>query len=104
MTLAGDRASDRREQVEALCELGVAVRAARPTDGSALDGRTMRHLSDQLSQRRRPWVERVFAWLKCLAGLKWVKLRGLTKVHCLARFAAAAYKLWRLPLLQAQCA
>jgi len=104
MTLAADGAYDRRELVETRRERGVVVHAAQRSQGSALDGRTTRHLSYPISQRRRLMVERVFAWLKWVAGLKRVKLRGLAKVNWLVKFAAAAYNLWRLPKLQGQCA
>jgi transposase len=106
LTLAADRAYDQRELVRTLRELGVVVHAAQNDQGrrSALDGRTTRHLSYQLSQRRRPLVERVFAWWKWVAGLKRIKLRGLAKVNWLVKFAAAAYNLWRLPKLEGQSA
>jgi hypothetical protein len=93
MTLAADRTHDWPELVETLRQSVVVVHAAQRGQGSALDGRTTRHLSYQLSQRRRPLGERVFAWLKWVAGLNRVKLRGLAKVSWLVKFAAAAYNL-----------
>lgn len=104
VTLAADRAYDRRDLVQAMREMGVVVHAAQRRQSSALDRRTTRHASYEQSQRRRPAVERAFGWLKWVAGLKRVKLRGLAKVNWLLKFAAAAYNLWRLPKLQAQAA
>lgn len=73
-------AYDRRDLVETLRQMGVVLHAAQKRQGSASDRRGTRHVSYELSQRRRPVVERVFAWLKWVAGRKRVKLRSLAKV------------------------
>jgi hypothetical protein len=52
-----------------------------------------------VSQSCRPRIERVFAWLKPIAGLRKVKLRGLRKIDQLFVFACAAFNLKRLPRL-----
>jgi Transposase DDE domain len=52
-----------------------------------------------VSQRKRPLIEKVFGWLKPIAGLRKVKLRGLEKIQWLVQYAAAAYNLWRMPRL-----
>jgi Transposase DDE domain len=49
-----------------------------------------------MSQRKRPLIEKVFGWLKPVAGLRKVKLRDLEKIQWLVQFAAAAYNLWRM--------
>jgi DDE family transposase len=54
-----------------------------------------------VSQARRPRIEPVFAWLKPIAGLRKVKLRGLAKIDQLFVFACAAFNVWRLPRLLA---
>lgn len=64
--------------------------------GSALDGRTTRHEGYAQSQACRPRVERPFAWLKTVAWLRKVKLRGLEHVDWLVVFASAAFNLRRL--------
>lgn len=69
--------------------------------GSAIDARTTRHDGYAQSQACRPRIERVFAWLKPIAGLRKVKLRGLPKVDQLFVFACAAFNLKRLPRLLA---
>jgi Transposase DDE domain len=66
---------------------------------SAVNGRTTRHRGYAVSQRRRPIVERVFGWMKTVAGMKKVKLRGREKVSWLFQYAATAYNLWRIPRL-----
>jgi hypothetical protein len=45
-----------------------------------------------MSQHARPRIERAFAWLKTIAGLCKVKLRGLTTVDALFVFASAAFQ------------
>lgn len=69
--------------------------------GSAIDGRTTRHAGYGRSQACRPRVERVFGWLKPIAGLRKVKLRGLAHVQWLFLFACAAFNLKRLATLRA---
>lgn len=69
--------------------------------GSALDGRTTRHAGYAQSQACRPRVERPFAWMKAIAGIRKVKLRGLPNVDCLFVFASAAFNLRRLTALMA---
>lgn len=104
ITLGADKAYDQRELVQTLRELGVTMHVAQNTNRrrSALDGRTTRHATYQASQRSRPRIEKVFGWLKPIAGLRKVKLRGLAKVGWLVQYAAAAYNLWRIPKLQGQ--
>src|SRR4030095_13165939 len=66
---------------------------------SAIDPRTTRHPGYAMSQHARPRIERAFGWLKTIAGLRKVKLRGLANVEWLFRFASAAFNLIRLPKL-----
>jgi transposase len=68
--------------------------------GSAIDGRTTRHPGYAQSQHARPRIEPAFGWLKTIAWLRKVKLRGLPKVDWLLVFASAAFNLIRLPKLQ----
>jgi Transposase DDE domain len=100
-TLGGDKGYDRRDVVETLQAMQVTPHLAQNNRNrrSAVDGRTTRHLGYAVSQRRRPMVERVFGWMKTVAGLRKVKLRGWEKVSWLFQYAAAAYNLWRIPRL-----
>jgi transposase len=68
--------------------------------GSAIDGRTTRHPGYRKSQHARPRIEPAFGWLKTIAWLRKVKLRGLPKVDWLLVFASAAFNLLRLPKLR----
>ena len=51
---------------------------------------------------RRPRIEPAFGWLKTIAWIRKVKLRGLAKVDWLFVFASAAFNLIRLPKLLPQ--
>jgi transposase len=72
--------------------------------GSAIDARTTRHAGYAMSQHARPRIERAFAWLKTIAGLRKVKLRGLTTVDALFVFASAAFNIKRIVSLRAAAA
>ena len=76
----------------------VAQNLARP-GGSAIDGRTTRHVGYAMSQHARPRIEPAFGWLKTIAWIRKVKLRGLAKVDWLFILASAAFNLIRLPKL-----
>ena len=70
--------------------------------GSAIDARTTRHVGYAQSQHARPRIEPAFGWLKGVALLRKVKLRGLHNVDRLFVFASAAFNLLRLPKLLAK--
>jgi len=76
-TVGGDKGYDRRDVVETLQAMQVTPHLAQNNRNrrSAVDGRTTRHCGYAVSQRRRPMVERVFGWMKTVAGLRKVKLR-----------------------------
>jgi transposase len=100
-TLGADKGYDVADFVERLREMNVAPHVARKNKGSAIDGRTARHSSYQISQAKRYWVEKPFGWMKTVGGLRKVKLRGRENLWWLFTFTAAAFNLWRLPKLQA---
>ena len=101
-TVGADKAYDVREFIDLSRELGttphVAQNLARP-GGSAIDGRTTRHVGYAMSQHARPRIEPAFGWLKTIAWIRKVKLRGLPNVDWLFVFASAAFNLIRLPKL-----
>src|SRR6266702_1454069 len=66
---------------------------------TAIDARSLRHPGYALSQRCRKRIEEVFGWIKTVAGLAQVKVRGLAKVQAVFIFAIAAYNLVRIPKL-----
>jgi Transposase DDE domain len=101
-TVGADKAYDVREFIDLTRELGttphVAQNLARP-GGSAIDDRTTRHVGYAMSQHARPRIEPAFGWLKTIAWIRKVKLRGLANVDWLFVFASAAFNLIRLPKL-----
>ena len=101
-TLGADKAYDVREFVDVTRDLGttphVAQNLKRP-GGSAIDARTTRHDGYAMSQHARPRIEPAFGWLKTIAWVRKVKLRGLANVDWLFVFASAAYNVIRLPKL-----
>ena len=52
-----------------------------------------------VSQKKRKWVERFFAWLKTTANLAKTRHRGHPKLAWNFTLAAAAYNLVRIPSL-----
>jgi transposase len=103
MTLSADKAYDTQDFVAALRELKITPHVAQNDRcrKSAIDGRTTRHTSYQISQAKRYWVEKPFGWMKSVGPLRKVKLRGRDKLWWLFTFTAAAFNLWRIPKLQA---
>jgi hypothetical protein len=101
-TVGADKASDVHEFIDLTRELGttphIAQNLARP-GGSAIDSRTTRHVGYAMSQHARPRIEPAFGWLKTIAWIRKVKLRGLANVDWLFVFASAAFNLIRLPKL-----
>jgi transposase len=71
----------------------VATKENTHVDG--LDGRTSRHESYRISQRKRKLIEQVFGWLKTRGEFRKTKLRGLAKNDYLASLKLTAYNLLR---------
>jgi len=101
VTAGGDKAYDTADFVAECRNLKVTPHVAQNNKNrrSAIDGRTTRRRGYAMSQSRRPIIERTFGWLKSVAGMRKVKLRGLKKVSWLFQYAVAAYNLWRIPRL-----
>ena len=101
-SLGADKAYDTRDLVQVLREMQVRPHVTQNLNrpgGSSIDQRTTRHASYQISQRKRPLIERAFGWIKSVGGIRKVKLRGLLHVDWLFLMTAAAFNLWRIPNL-----
>ena len=102
MSVGADKAYDTQDFIHTARALHtrphVAQNLNRP-GGSAIDQRTTRHASYQLSQRKRPLIEKAFGWMKQTGGMRKTKLRGLTKVAWQFVMTSAAFNLLRLPKL-----
>jgi hypothetical protein len=104
ITLGADKAYDITPFVESVRDLGATPHVIQNVTNrrSAIDGRTTRHAGYAISLRKRWLVEKPFAWMKQIGGIRKVKLRGLAKVEWLFVFTCAAYNLLRIPKLKAQ--
>jgi len=104
ITLGADKAYDTQDFVATVRELGATPHVAQNNTHrrSAIDQRTTRHAGYRVSLSKRWLVEKPFAWMKQIGGLRKVKLRGLAKVEWLFVFTCAAYNLLRIPKLRAQ--
>jgi len=103
MSLGADKAYDTLEFVQLLRQMEVRPHVAQNlnrTGGSAIDARTTRHSGYQVSQKKRPVIEKAFGWMKQTGGMRKTKLRGLWKVGWQFLMTAAAFNLWRLPKLR----
>jgi transposase len=104
ISVSADKAYDTRDFVSTLRAYGVRPHVAQNVNrsgGSAIDQRTTRHKSYEISQRKRPLIEKAFGWMKQTGGMRKTKLRGLWKVAWQFLMTAAAFNLWRLPKLKA---
>jgi len=104
-TVGADKAYDVREFVDLARQLGATPHVTQNLErrgGSAIDHRTTRHEGYAISQHARPRIEPAFGWLKTIAWIRKVKLRGLANVDWLFVFASAAFNLIRLPKLLAR--
>lgn len=72
----------------------IACILGRKTPG--LDGRTLRSLGYQISQRIRKRIEELFGWTKTVGGLRRTRYRGTLKVTMHIQLTAAANLLLRV--------
>ena len=103
ISVGADKAYDTRDFVKTLRDMGIRPHVAqnlKRSGGSAIDQRTTRHNGYQISQKKRPLIEKAFGWMKQTGGIRKTKLRGLQKVGWQFVMTAAAFNLWRLPKLQ----
>jgi transposase len=99
VTVGGDKGFDTRGFVAECRHLRVTAHVAQNNPrpgGSAIDGRTTRHLGYAISQRKRKRIEECFGWLKTIALMRKVRHRGVCKVDWIFTFACAAYNLVRM--------
>jgi transposase len=102
MSVAADKGYDVADFVAGARELGVTPHVAAKDRFSAIDGRTTRHGSYAVSQRRRKLIEEGYGWMKDIGGLRKLRHRGKAKVAAIFTFTCAAYNLVRLRSLLAE--
>jgi transposase len=101
ITLGADKGYDVPAFVKELRQDDVTPHVASKIRYSALDGRTTRHTTYQVSQRLRKRVEEIFGWLKTVGMTRKVRHRGLSRAGWTFTFALAAYNLVRIRNLSA---
>jgi transposase len=104
-TLGADKAYDTKDFVAELRQRKVTPHVAQNTErrgGSAIDGRTTRHVGYEISQRIRKRVEEIYGWMKMVGGFRRTRYRGSEKTQLTAWFVGAAYNLLRMAKLLPQ--
>jgi DDE family transposase len=96
MSVGGDKYYDQREFVLYLRQRGAVPHVAQKRRGSAVDGRTTRHVTYAVSQRLRKLVEQIFGWIKTVGLLRKTRHRGRERLAWVWTFTLAAYNLVRM--------
>jgi IS5 family transposase len=95
-TLGADKNFDVAEFGQAMRDKGVTPHVAQKRVGSAIDGRTPRHVGYVVTPKKRKLVEEIFDWAKIVGGLRKAKFIGLAKVKAQAVFTLAVYNLTQM--------
>ena len=98
-TIGADKNYDTKGFVAEMRRIGVTPHVAQNTarsGGSAIDGRTTRHVGYAKLINARRGIEKVFGWLKAFGGLRQFKLRGQENVSAVFGLHVIAYNLLRL--------
>ena len=95
-TLGADKGYDESGCVQDLRRRGITPHVAAKKSGGVIDGRTTRHETYRVSQRKRKLIEETFGWLKTVGGLRRSRFVGLEKTSLAGYLAAAAYNLVRI--------
>ena len=69
-------------------------------NAKSVDGRTTRHESYAISQRKRKRIEEIFGWMKTVGGFRKSRFVGIVKTQLAAYMVGAAYNLLRMARLQ----
>lgn len=96
ITTGADKGFDTRGFVVACRDGGVTPHVAQRKIGSAIDGRTTRHAGHGKSQNARRGIEKIFGWVKVVAGMAKTKLRGWVRNDWQFCFTGAVYNLMRM--------
>lgn len=100
VTLAADRNYQERTFIEGLRALGVIPLVAEYKESKNWPNWLLpserEHPRYATSQKRRRRIERVFSWIKGVAGLHRTRFRGRLRVDWIFRLAAASHNLVRM--------
>lgn len=99
-TLGADKHYDQGYLTEELKGLNVSSHTAQNIHArkhtSSIDGRTTRHESYEISQRKRKRVKEIFGWLKTIGLMRRPMLRGKERMARMFTFALGVYNLVRI--------
>ena len=101
ITVGGDKAYQEEKFIEGLRELGVVPHIAEyerntPQWPNWLTTSEREHPGFVISQSKRKLIEKIFGWIKFVAGLRKTKFRGRRRVDWVFSLAAAASNLIRM--------
>jgi len=100
ITLAADTAYQEKTFIQGLRELGVVPMVAEYKESKNwpnwLETSEREHPLFAINQKKRRLVEKVFSWIKGVAGLRRTRFRGRRRVDWIFRLAAAAHNLLRM--------
>jgi transposase len=99
-TLGADKGYESFEFVAELRAKGVTPHIAARSRRSTIDGRTTRHASYGVSQRKRKLVEQIFGWTKTVAVWRKSRYVGLKLNEFHLQIVGAAYNLTRMAALR----
>lgn len=95
ITLGADKGYDAKEFIGRLRAGNITPHIAAKRF-SILDGRTLRRVGYQISQRKRKRVEEIFGWLKSIAGLGTTRFRGRERIEMAFGLGGCAYNILRI--------
>jgi hypothetical protein len=104
ITVGGDKGYQEEKFIKGLRELGVVPHIAEYERNTAqwpnwLTTSEREHPGFVISQKKRKLVEKIFGWIKFVAGLRKTKFRGRRRVAWAFSLAAAAANLIRMAKL-----
>ena len=101
ITVGGDKGYQEQDFIEGLRKLSITPHIAE-YEKKRRNWLTVRERTDQgfrISQTKRKLVEKIFGWMKVVAGLRQIKFRGRRRVHWIWSLGAAAFNLMRMTKL-----
>ena len=101
ITVGGDKGYQEEKFITGLRELGVVPHIAeyQSTWPNWLTSGEREHFGFSISQKKRKLIEKIFGWIKCVAGLRKTKFRGRRRVGWAFCLASAAANLIRMAKL-----
>lgn len=99
-TLGSDKNYDTSEHGKNLKAIGIRSHVAQNIHAkkstSSIDARTTRHISYEISQRKRMRIEEIFGWLKTIGLMRRPMVRGTEKLGWMFTFALSVYNIVRI--------